>query len=183
MIEKIVFDKLITQLNDLKYIEKLDDSFINYQLKQMNDNAELNLIQSKLKSVDKSIANLIKAIEVGIVTESTKNRLSELEDNKNELQSALDRLLLETPKMIEKEEFLFWIDSLRKKDTADEQYQELLIDTFLNAVYLYDDGYIDIGTNLIKGTKRFDCSSLVKMVNAKGLEPMTPSTSRKCSPN
>ena len=58
--------------------------------------------------------------------------------------------------------FLFWIDSL-KTDTGNYDYKEKLIDTFLNAVYLYDDGYIDIGTNLIKGTKRITGSTLEQL--------------------
>lgn len=66
------------------------------------------------------------------------------------------------PPYIERDMFLFWIDSL-KTDTGNYDYKEKLIDTFLNAVYLYDDGYIDIGTNLIKGTKRITGSTLEQL--------------------
>lgn len=158
-IENIVVAELINQLNDIDYINKLADSFMEYQKKQQNDDTELRVLQDRLNGVNKSLKNMVKAIEMGIITETTQSRMMELEEQKNQLNKAIEQLKFSKPPIIERDEFLFWIDTL-KVDNGNYDYKEKLVDTFLNAVYLYDDGYIDIGTNLIKGTKRIDSSTL-----------------------
>ena len=161
-IEEVVITELINQLKDMDYINKLADSFMEYQKKQLEDNSDEKMIEAKIKDVTKSINNVMKAIEAGIITETTKARLEELEQNKAQLQITLHKVQATKPPYIERDMFLFWIDSL-KTDTGNYDYKEKLIDTFLNAVYLYDDGYIDIGTNLIKGTKRITGSTLEQL--------------------
>lgn len=171
-IENLVVEELINQLNDLDYINKLADSFMEYQKKQQNDDTELHVLQDRLNGVKKSLKNMVKAIEMGIITETTQARMMELEEQKSKINKAIEQLKFSRPPIIERDEFLFWIDSL-KNDTGNYDFKEKLIDTFLNAVYLYDDGYIDIGTNLIKGTKRLESSTLSKEVELRRIEPLS----------
>lgn len=161
-IENIVVIELLNQLNDLTYIDQLADRFMEYQKKQQSDDSELKVLQDRLHGVNKSLSNMVKAIEMGIITPTTQARMEELEEQKQQLHTAIEQLKFSKPPMIERDEFLFWIDTL-KQDTGNYDYKEKLIDTFLNAVYLYDDGYIDIGTNLVKGTKRIESSTLVRL--------------------
>ena len=95
--------------------------------------------------------------------------MMELEEQKIKINKAIEQLKFSKPPLIERDEFLFWIDSL-KNDTGNYDFKEKLIDTFLNAVYLYDNGYIDIGTNLIKGTKRLESSTLSKKAGLNDLK-------------
>ena len=161
-IENIVVAELINQLNDLTYIDQLADRFMEYQKKQQSDDSELKVLQDRLHGVNKSLSNMVKAIEMGIITPTTQARMEELEEQKQQLHTSIEQLKFSKPPMIERDEFLFWIDTL-KQDTGNYDFKEKLIDIFLNAVYLYDDGYIDIGTNLIKGTKRIDSSTLEQL--------------------
>lgn len=50
------------------------------------DNTLLPVLNNDLKDVEKSISNLLNAIEQGIITESTKARLEELEKQRKELR-------------------------------------------------------------------------------------------------
>lgn len=161
-IENIVVAELLNQLNDLTYIDQLADRFMEYQKKQQSDDSELKVLQDRLHGVNKSLSNMVKAIEMGIITPTTQARMEELEEQKQQLHTSIEQLKFSKPPMIERDEFLFWIDTL-KQDTGNYDFKEKLIDIFLNAVYLYDDGYIDIGTNLIKGTKRIDSSTLEQL--------------------
>lgn len=161
-IENIVVAELLNQLNDLTYIDQLADRFMEYQKKQQSDDSELKVLQDRLHGVNKSLGNMVKAIEMGIITPTTQARMEELEEQKQQLHTAIEQLKFSKPPLIERDEFLFWIDTL-KQDTGNYDFKEKLIDIFLNAVYLYDDGYIDIGTNLIKGTKRIDSSTLEQL--------------------
>ena len=168
-IENLIVEELINQLNDLDYINKLADRFMEYQKQQQNDDTELRVLQDRLNGVNKSLNNMLKAIEMGIITETTQARMMELEEQRSKINKAIEQLKFSKPPMIERDEFLFWIDSL-KNDTGNYDFKEKLIDTFLNAVYLYDDGYIDIGTNLIKETKRLESSTLSKKAGIERFE-------------
>ena len=168
-IENLVVVELINQLNDLDYINKLADRFMEDQKQQQNDDTELNVLKDNLNGINKSLNNMLKAIEMGIITETTQARMMELEEQRSKINKAIEQLKFSKPPMIERDEFLFWIDSL-KNDTGNYDFKEKLIDTFLNAVYLYDDGYIDIGTNLIKGTKRLESSTLSKKAGVNDLK-------------
>lgn len=46
-------------------------------------------LEKELKSTEKSIANIISAIEQGIFSSSTKSRLNELENRKTELETEI----------------------------------------------------------------------------------------------
>lgn len=98
-----------------------------------------------VSSIDKDIArakssikNIMSAIEQGIFTESTKDRLLELEANIKELEST--KLLVNTDDdPFEKDRLVYSLKQLRTGDPESKEYQKILIDTFVKAVYLWDD--------------------------------------------
>ena len=94
------------------------------------------------------------AIQADILTSSTKERLEALEGQKKDLEAKIAEEKLAKPVM--KEEFVrFWLLHFRKLDLSQkEQRQALqaLIDTFINAIYLYDDKVL-ITFNYKEGTE------------------------------
>ena len=64
----------------------------------------------------------------------------------NALNEEIDR-----PKLTE-EQIVYWISRLKNGNTDDEKYKQMLIDTFVNSVYLYDDKLI-ITYNFKDGTR------------------------------
>jgi hypothetical protein len=91
-----------------------------------------------LKDVEKSIKNIVKAIEQGIVTESTKARLEELEKQRKELRLQIAKEEAARPN-ITKEHILFWFEKLKKLNIKKAEHRRRLINIFVNAIYLYDD--------------------------------------------
>ena len=84
------------------------------------------------------ITNMLNAIQMGTLTSSTKERLEALEDQRKELQARIAEERLAKPKM--KEEFVrFWLLRFRKLDMTQPEQRQALVDTFINAIYLYDD--------------------------------------------
>ena len=57
----------------------------------------LPVLEAQLREVQASIDNMIKAIEMGIITASTKERLEALEDDKKKLLSAIATEKMEHP--------------------------------------------------------------------------------------
>ena len=120
-------------------IEWLADKTVEYQEKHAEP-VELQLLRKELKQVEAGIANLVRAIEQGIITSSTKERLEELEAQRSELTGkialATKNSLLDS---IPREMIVAALSLVRAGDLEDKRYQELLFDMFLRRVYFYDD--------------------------------------------
>lgn len=77
-------------------------------------------------------------LEQGIIFDSTRDRLAELEKQKSELEVAILEEQIERP-LLTKEQIRFGIERFRKFKIDDEEDKKRLIDHFINAIYLYDD--------------------------------------------
>ena len=91
-----------------------------------------------MKGCEKGIDNLLNAIQAGIFTPSTKERLESLEQQKEELTIRIAQEEIIKPP-IDKDKILFWLHRFRKMDTTKLEHKKRLIDSFVNAIYLYDD--------------------------------------------
>ena len=81
---------------------------------------------------------MLNAIQAGILTSSTKERLEQLEETKRELEARIAEEKLAKPKI--KEEFIrFWLLRFRKLNMNQKDQRQALVDTFINSIYLYDD--------------------------------------------
>ena len=99
----------------------------------------------------KKIENIIQAIEQGIIFESTRDRLAELEKQKSELEISILEEQIERP-LLTQEQIRFGIERFRKLNIEKEEDKKCLIDNFINAIYLYDDK-ITFTFNYKDGTK------------------------------
>ncbi|MFZ5974253.1 MAG: hypothetical protein ACOYU3_02440 [Bacillota bacterium] len=84
---------------------------------------------------------MLNAIQQGIITSSTKQRLDELEGRKEELEICIAQEQMEKP-VLTKEQIVFWISRFKDGDIDDVRYQRSIIDIFVNSVYVYDDKMI-----------------------------------------
>ena len=105
---------------------------------QNQESTDLPIYEKQLKETEVGITNMLNAIQMGILTSSTKERLEALEEQRKELQARIAEERLAKPKM--KEEFVrFWLLRFRKLDMTQPEQRQALVDTFINAIYLYDD--------------------------------------------
>ena len=94
---------------------------------------------------------MLNAIQAGILTSSTKERLEQLEETKRELEARIAEEKLAKPKI--KEEFIrFWLLRFRKLNMNQKDQRQALVDTFINSIYLYDDKVL-ITFNYKEGTQ------------------------------
>ncbi|WP_370684154.1 recombinase zinc beta ribbon domain-containing protein [Faecalibacterium duncaniae] len=165
---------------DKKAVRKqwLEDLVVNETMKLVEDDASMNAIIAKvmelqnqestdlpiyekqLKETEVGITNMLNAIQMGILTSSTKERLEALEEQRKELQARIAEERLAKPKM--KEEFVrFWLLRFRKLDMTQSEQRQALVDTFINAIYLYDDKVL-ITFNYKEGTETVAFGEAVK---------------------
>ena len=137
-IEELVLNKAIKVLFDDEALDKIADEIVALL---DEDNKVIPLLEAQLKEVRKSIDNVMKAIEAGIITRSTKAKLEELEAEEERIEQNILKEKVNTPN-ITKEQILFVLDKFRKLDLTFEQNRERLIDGLVKCVLLYDDKLI-----------------------------------------
>ena len=125
---------------------------------QDRDNVNVPLYEQQLREADTAIGNLLNAIQQGILTRSTKERLEELENRRDELENRLACEKLAKPK-VSAEFMTFWLHRFRKLDVRQQSHRKMLIDTFINAIFLYDDKMV-ITFNYKEGTKTITFAEL-----------------------
>ena len=104
-----------------------------------------------MKDIENGIENLLNAIQAGVLTSSTKGRLEKLETQQKELEIRIAEEKLAKPK-VSADFVKFWLTNFRKLDPNVKSHRETLINTFVNAVYLYDEKVL-IAFNYKDGTK------------------------------
>lgn len=125
----------IIQRDDV--IERIADRAMEIQAAEQ-DNGILEVLQARLSEIDKSLNNMLSAIESGVVTKTTKRRLEELESEREDVEFEIQKEQVAKPK-IERDVIVFLIDQFRDGDINDVEYRKRLIDTFIHKVYVYDD--------------------------------------------
>ena len=108
---------------------------------------------------------MLNAIQQGILTRSTKARLEELENRRDELENRLACEKLAKPK-VSAEFMTFWLHRFRKLDVRQQSHRKMLIDAFINAIFLYDDKMV-ITFNYKEGTKTITFAELQEAISNK----------------
>ena len=115
------------------------------------ENVNLPLYEKQLKETNVAINNLLNAIQSGILNRSTKERFDQLEATRDELENKIAAEKLAKPRITE-EQLRFFLDRFRKLDVRQLSHRRMLIDTFVNAVFLYDDKLV-LTYNFREGTE------------------------------
>ena len=118
---------------------------------QEQENTTLPLLEKQMREVENGIENMLNAIQAGVLTNSTKSRLEKLEAQQKELEVRIAEEKIARPRLSENQ-VRFWLTRLRKLDPNVKSHRETLINTFVNAVYLYDEKVL-ITFNYKDGTK------------------------------
>ena len=86
---------------------------------------------------------MLKAIEMGIITEATRSRMVELETENSKLTAQLSAAKRDVVK-INREDLIDELHILRSKDIHDREVQAELFKDFLVAAYIYDDNRLKL---------------------------------------
>ena len=115
--------------------------------------AEFN--DEEIQSLERSLAKIEREANglVDLIVEATGNRamqkryeekLSLLELQKADLENELSKLKVACSIRLTHEQIVAWLKSVCRGDPFDEDFQRKIIDTFVNAVYVYDDKIVII---------------------------------------
>ncbi len=134
-IENLVVSETMKMLMDDDMVEAIVSMLMRVQ---DQENTALPLFEKQLKDAEKGIQNIVTAIERGMFSDALMHRMEELEESKAKLTAQIAEEKLAKPK-ISAEFMTFWLHRFRKLDVQKEKHRQMLIDTFVNAIYVYDD--------------------------------------------
>ena len=137
-LEELVLDSVIEAMQDEKTMNALIKGLMQMQDANNKEKTTLKLLKEK-KQTQTALDNIVKAIERGIMSDSTNRRLNELEQQARELD---EKIAVERNKVA----FLLTLTALR-------QEPQLLISTLVKEILLYDDKMvITYNTPLYEGS-------------------------------
>lgn len=158
ILETIVLSALLKILSDDETGKYIADCIYS---EQKMEAPEITSMKKRKAEVEKKIGNFVKAIGMGIVTESTKSALLSLESERSQLDEELSRLSLNS-KNFSKDEIRYAMNELSVYDINDPKAKSALLDCFVKRVEIGTEGNITAeydlfgyGTNFTMGSEAF----------------------------
>lgn len=138
------------------------------------ENPRLPALRGQLRDVNRRINNLISAVEEGFVSNSTKQRLDELEKRRRELEGSISQEELKHPQL-DRDQIVFWFSQFKHLDLENIRVQKQIIDCFVNTVYLFDDQLV-VNFNFDREKRKI---SLAEVENKLSGAPLATGTTPK----
>ncbi len=172
-IEDLVINEVIRILTP-ENIEKLSVS-IEKQCEKERNTANLKRITKLINENEKATDNLIKALEAGKVVDVISTQIEKRQLEKTDLEAQLAKEKIQAP-LLKYDQLKFFFERFAKGDPDDINYRRMLVDIFINRIYLYDD-LLQIYCNAYEGQinipldEPVEGSSKGRVVEPVGIEP------------
>ena len=124
---------LLKLLDTEENISTLTDTIAEVHRKKLQSDTSLQALEKELNKIKKSLANLLTAIEAGILTDTTKERLQELEHEKAVIEA---RILIEKEKIKEQ---LTQADIRKYLSKAVSQNRKRLVELLIRQITVFND--------------------------------------------
>ena len=138
------------------------------------------MLEKQLLEVKKNLKNILKAIEAGIYTATTKDRLLQLEDQQAKLEAEIlfEQRRLAAPKFT-KDRVVFFLQSLLSGELNEYEMKKRILDDFVDAVVI--DGHYAIISYRFNGVDNVSETDFEAMLKVADKIKNTPEKVRKCS--
>ncbi len=144
-LENAVLGELMRAVHSNDVIQAFADRFMIWQSEQ-SSTEELDGLRAKLRETETAIKNVMRFVDTGIVSDSLRTHLMELEAERVDLVRGIAKLELENPKL-KREDVVWFLEQFREGNVTDEKWKLQLTETFLRAAYLYTDGRLLLQLN------------------------------------
>ena len=171
-IEETVVKLTVSKVLTDEIIDRIADAIL---VMQEQGDTMTPVLKQQLLQCEAEIRNVMKAIRQGIITETTKECLEELETQRESLKASIIQLQLERRKFT-KDEIVAWISKYKYGDINDRDYQKEIIDTFVNSVFVYDDKLV-LTYNYKDGTETLTLQEIEALLSSN-LTSMRPPKER-----
>ena len=133
LIEQIVIDATYEALSSSENITLLSEKIIEAHKKRIDNESILKLLLADFGETEKAINNILSAMEQGVFTSSTKQRLEQLEEKRTELYNKIELEKSRNKLLITKADITKYISAALRKDPRP------MVDALIKKVVLYND--------------------------------------------
>lgn len=151
LIEGAVIDLVLAILSDDELVEQIADAVWKYYEREEAKDDTLKMLKRNLAEVEKAQSNITKAVEAGMFSQSLVTRMAELDAQRADIEAQIATETAAKDIRLTKDFIKAYFYSLRQKDFSDRDAQKELIDTFVNAIFVFDDGTIKVTFNYADG--------------------------------
>lgn len=141
-IEDIVINLTIELLSNKALIHTIAERIFDIHKDIVQDNKTLRLLEQKKTETLKAIKNIVSAIEQGIISEFTKNRLSELENELKQLEYDISVEQHRNYNNLTIEDIENFLQSQITNNVEDINIRKLIVNTLIREVIYYPDKII-----------------------------------------
>ena len=138
-IEDFVFEKTKKYVLEPNVIDSIAEVVVNRFNSELSNNAVLTKLQEELKEKNKAIDSILNAMEKGIITNSTQERLMKLENEKAILEDKVEYEQNHQIKPLEKEQIVNFLKGYARKQFDNKTDKNEFFNNFILKVLLYDD--------------------------------------------
>ena len=165
-LENLIVDATEEYIVNPEKLDAIAKKCAEIQARDTSQSDELRYLNKQLSETKGRIENLMAAIEQGVVTKTTKKRLSELEAAQEKIEYNIEECSIKQPHVGEREIRYLLSQFQRETDEPLEEYKENLIECFVNSVQLFDD-HLVVFYNLTNEKNELE-SSFVKFFSDPG---------------
>ena len=139
ILEDYVIDATVTMLKNNETIRKIAEKIVSVHERLSRESEALKILEKRRSEANKAAENIVKAIEKGIITEFTKDRLNELQNTINELDIEINREKQRTYVSLSVEEVEKFLLTKVFENPEDMKVRKMLVNTFVRQVIWYGD--------------------------------------------
>ena len=145
LIENLVVSTVLKAFSNKTAVEKLADDLIKTNKLKIENNPTLNLLITEKQQVDKEVQNLLYAISQGVITKSTTQMLTNLEEKQEQLADNINKEKIKDSILYDKKDIIDFVKRVIKSEPA------RLIKLLVDKIIIYDDK-IEIICNYVSKT-------------------------------
>ena len=139
VLEDYVIQATVDMLRRNSIITKIAETIVKVHEKMIQDDTGLRRLQLKRDEAKKAADNLVKAIEQGIITDFTKDRLAALQEEVNRCEIEINKAMQKTYAHLTAQDVEKYLLSKVFEDPDDIKVRKLLVNTFIREIIWYGD--------------------------------------------
>lgn len=139
VLEDYVINATVAMLRKNSVITKIAETICKVHEKMIKDDSGLQILVNKRNDAKKAADNIVKAIEQGIITDFTKDRLTTLQNEVNSLDIEINREMQKTYAHLSVDEVERYLLSKVFENPDDIKTRKLLVNTFIREIIWYGD--------------------------------------------
>lgn len=147
LIEPLILEESRRVLSDTDLLDYIVEETWKFYQEQDTTQAEIDSLKSQLSDAQRKLSNLLQAVEEGMSFSMAKGRIDELEALTETIQKSIAEKEHHRGVRLTKDHIRFFLEQFRDADISDRSCQKRLVKTFINAIYLSDDGTLRIVYN------------------------------------